>query len=260
MNKNNTFLIGAIGVVLTTLDKFSDVFADYPTIAKFLPLLVAIGLGLVAYYNLWFNPDGTPAERVYVRPDKDAGSGPRITGMFLVLLLLVPTFQAATCKSSSAYKKAVQACYDISVGVNASVQITMDLNKQGVLNNQDYLAVLELEKALVQSNEEFRKLLSSAGEINTTNKTAFLALLDSIGASLANLQSQGTIRIKNPNSQALFSAALATVRTGLIVVKGFIEQVKSTSPLPKSLKAQALPQMSKEYYNLSAGNLSLEDK
>lgn len=258
MNKNYTFIVGAIGVVFTVLDKFSDTFADYPLVAKFLPVVVAIVLGLVAYYNLHINPDGTPASQSYIKPDKD--SGPRFTGMFLVLLLLVPTFQAATCKESSAYKKAVQACYDISVGVNASVQITMDLNKQGVLSAQDYLAILELEKALVQSNEEFRKLLSNAGEINTTNKLAFIALLDSVGASLANLQAQGTLRIKNPNSQALFSATLATVRTGLIVVKGFIEQVKSTSPLPKSLKAQALPQMSKEYYNLSAGNLLLEDK
>jgi len=71
MSKQITFLIGALGVIAGVLDKFSDTFAGYPTISKFLPVAIAITLALVAYYNLYWNPDGTHASEAYKPKGKD---------------------------------------------------------------------------------------------------------------------------------------------------------------------------------------------
>lgn len=229
-----TFISGASGaVIVVVVDPIAFNFQE-----QWLKTLeVAAAFGLVGVAN-------------YLKKSPLPGIDGTKLGILLLCCSLSLGSMGASCSTSSGHRKAVQACYDLSVGVNATVQVTMQLNKTGVLSNQDYLIVLEALKATVQGNEEFRKLLKEAQEINSTNKFAFIALVDSISVSLGNLQTQGALRIKNQNSAAIFSAALATIRTSLVVLKGFLESVKSPSNLPQQLKSQLLPQMSREYNSL----------
>lgn len=168
---------------------------------------------------------------------------PGVDGTKLGIALLCASLSlgltGAMCKETSSYKRAAQACYDLSVGINATVQVTKALNEQGVINNQDYLSLLQLEKSLVLSNEEFRKLLSQAGQINSANKSAFIAIVDNLAVSLGTLQEQGVLRIKSTNSQLTFSAALTTIRVSLAALRAFLSNVTSPVAIPPTFKAQA---------------------
>lgn len=187
---------------------------------------------------------------LYLKKSPLPGVDGSTLGVFLLSTALILGSLGAACKETKSYKTAVQACYDLSVGINATVQVTMQLNKQGTITNDTYLVILEAERTLALANEEFRKLLLQAGEINTTNKFAFIGVIDSISQSLADLQTKGVLYIKSTQAAATFSATLATIRTSLIVLRGFIDSIKSPVPLPANLKAQMMPKLSREYFTL----------
>lgn len=143
---------------------------------------------------------------------------------------------AASCQSSSTYKKANQAAFDIAIGIEAASQITSTLNKQGVIADRDYAEIIKIEQQVVEVDAAFLKLLQSSTEINVNNKGAYLALVNTFLDTLTQMDSVGTLHIKSESARASFLASVATAKVALTVIKSFLDTIKdpvSTAGFPK---------------------------
>lgn len=151
-----------------------------------------------------------------------------------VLLLAV---SAPSCRETRSFKRAVQACYDLSAAVNATPHILSEFNRGGFIENQNYLADLKIARDIALTNEEFRKGLESAGQINVGNKQAFLDIVDRLANSFADLQNKGALHLKSEQSKLAFNASLATARTALVTIRVFIAAVKQPVKVDVSVTA-----------------------
>lgn len=156
----------------------------------------------------------------------------------LLILLLVTTisitFSAGSCDSNAQYKKAVQAAYDLDLGIVATQQVVEGLN-QGptpIVGDQDYLYILEAERDLLLINKEFRSHLSDVREITSQNAPAILQLLDQVTVKISNLQAQGVLRIKSDKAKLSFSTGLTLARTSIATLQVFLQNVKAPVTIP----------------------------
>lgn len=147
-----------------------------------------------------------------------------------VIVAVIFMSLAASCQSSSAYKKANQAAFDIAVGIEAASQITSTLNKQGVIADKDYAEIIKIEQQVVEVDDAFLKLLQSSTEINANNKGAYLGLINTFLDTLTQMDSVGTLHIKSESARASFLASVATAKVALIVIKNFIDTLKDPIP------------------------------
>lgn len=135
-------------------------------------------------------------------------------------------------------KKALQAAYDLDIGIAATQTVVESLNRPDpatgvqLLPDEDYLGILEAERDVLKTNAEFREILARSGEITPANKYAVIQLLDTIADSLGRLHTAGITRIKNKDRQVKFSLGLNLARTSIATLRVFLENLSTPVKIP----------------------------
>lgn len=138
----------------------------------------------------------------------------------LVAILLVAVL-AVACDADER-KKLAKASDDFARGIAMALALDDALIKQKVISNDDAIVITS---AILDANRiarQFNDRASLYGKSGGSTKSELLQLTSDIDGSLATLQKQGVLRIKNPASQAQFTAALAIMKSAVAVAQAIL--------------------------------------
>lgn len=120
-------------------------------------------------------------------------------------------------------KKIAQASDDIARGLHTALALDEALIKQQLVSKDDALAITTLLLDVNRAAKEFNDKARAFGSIDATEKAELLRMASDMTASVATLNQQGVLRIKNQQSQIQFLAAIAIIQGGVAVLTSILQ-------------------------------------
>lgn len=133
-----------------------------------------------------------------------------------VLILLVCLFIQA-CDNAD-IRKAAKASDDMARGISVALDLDAALIQQGLLSNDEAIAVTSALLDLNRLAREFNDTARGFKALDGAAKASLLQILTSITASLDKLNTQGVLRIKNAEAQQKFKTALAVITAAVNIL------------------------------------------
>lgn len=140
-----------------------------------------------------------------------------------VILLIALLAQAC---SGDERKKLAQASDDFARGISTALALDDALIRQQLISKDDALTITSAILQVNQIARQFNDRAKTYGTSGGSTKAELLKLAGDLSASLATLNQTGTLKIKNPNSQAQFQAALAVLNSALAIIQGVLGGTK----------------------------------
>lgn len=139
----------------------------------------------------------------------------------ILAFVLIASVIATACTDADR-KKLAQASDDFARGLQTALALDDSLIKANLISKDDAIvvtgAILDVNHIAQQFNENAKTYGKSGG----STKADLLKLASGLSASLATLNQQGTLHIKNANSKTQFLAAMAVMNTALGVLTAVV--------------------------------------
>jgi hypothetical protein len=143
----------------------------------------------------------------------------------ILAFVIVAALAAAAC-SDADRKKLAQADDDFARGLQTALALDDSMIKGSLISKDDALTLTTALLDLSRLSQEFHNNAKTYGLSGGSTKADLLKLASGMSASLATLNAQGVLRIKNPDSKTQFLGAMAVLNTALGVLTAVLGGLK----------------------------------
>ena len=140
----------------------------------------------------------------------------------LIAIVLVFLISLQLACTGDQIKKSAQAAQDMSLALGLAIDAKRSLAEAKLIDPQEEIA-LTLGMAKVNlAIRAFNNQVSATKTLDPTSKAQLLTLFQGIVSSVNDLNTQGVLGIKNPDSKAKITAVLAGITVALATVQAIL--------------------------------------
>lgn len=145
----------------------------------------------------------------------------KIRRYFIAPLLILAMFSTA-CTDDN-LKKLAQAGDDFSRGITVALDLDAAMLHSGTISRDDALVVTTSLLDLNKLGKRFHERLTVYSKLTPEARGELLPLVNGLVDDADKLQRDGLLRIKNPQSQAEFNAAIGIVKSALATARAVLK-------------------------------------
>ncbi|MCU1308246.1 MAG: hypothetical protein JWN45_2941 [Acidobacteriaceae bacterium] len=168
-------------------------------------------------------------------------------------VLLVLAAMIVGCDSSD-YHKAVRATSAISSVLNTLQDVNDDLfNKAHLLDKQEATTIAKFVNDGTYIDDALIANLTAAKTLNVSNRADIVKLAGQLLDSIEKLNSEGILRIKNPDAQSRLAVEFAAMHASIAILQSLVKTYSSAADAPESpLRAVKFSEVVNESTNSSS--------
>lgn len=230
---NNIAISQALGVLISFLVSKLKRFTFVNSNPKIAAAILSIGAALILHY--WGNQEGgmsalviyfiqqlaTAVTGYEIAKNTKSGTIKAIKRFSTVILLSVFVFTQQACDKDQLRKIATKT-ERIAILLDAGIEAKRALGKTGDIDSAGELLATNALASVNSIVQQVNDRAQNYTELDQSTRAETIKLLQDAAAILDDLNAQGVLHIKNPDTQKRFQSAVSILSVALVTTSAFI--------------------------------------